>query len=212
MKYLRTLVWTAVTLAVIAGIARLLIVDAWKIPVDSPNFAISMEPTLSEGDTVLMITRGEPGFGELVRCTDPEDPTGFVVGRVAGVQNDLVITNGRSLTVNGKRYEGEMACPEPTSTVVHPVSGEEVTLACDQVQMGGRLHYRGVTQKRDITTPTQTTVGEGMLFLLSDDRSYPHDSRTFGTVPAASCRNRIFFRLWGKGGWADDKRRLSYIR
>ncbi|APR84007.1 Signal peptidase I [Minicystis rosea] len=212
MKSLRTLLWTVVVLGAIAGIARLLIVDAWTIPVGNPNFAISTEPTLSEGDLVLMLTRGEPGFGDLVRCTDPEDPTGFVIGRVAGLSGDVVSSNGRSLTVNGKRFESEMACPEPTTTVVHPVSGEEVVLSCDQVQMGGRLHYRGATSKREITTPTQATIGAGMLFLLSDDRSYPHDSRTFGTVPAASCKSRIFFRVFGKGGWADDKRRLSYIR
>ncbi len=51
-----------------------------------------------------------------------------------------------------------------------------------------------------------------MLFLLSDDRSYHDDSRDFGTVPADSCTGRIVFRLWGKEGWCDDKRRMTFVQ
>jgi signal peptidase I len=212
MSAMKTLGWTLVTVAALAGVARLVLIDVWKLPEDSSNFGISTEPTLSEGDTVLMLTRGDPGFGDLVRCSDPEEPTAFVVGRVAGVGGDAVVSTGRSLTVNGKKFDSEMACAEPSTTVIHPISGEKVTLACDQVQMGGRLHLRGTSSKREISQPTQATVGPGMLFLLSDDRSYPYDSRTFGAVRAENCRRRIFFRLWGKGGWADDQRRLTYVR
>lgn len=212
MESLRKLIWTLVIIGAIGGAARLFLIDVWKIPENSTSFAISTEPTLSEGDLVLLLTRGEPGFGDLVRCTDPEDASAFVVGRIGGLASDSVVATGHGLVVNGKKYDSEMACPEPSSTVVHPVSGEKVTLVCDQVQMGGRLHYRGIATKREIFTPIQANVGAGMVFLVSDDRSYPHDSRTFGAIPLASCKNRIFFRLWSKDGWADDKRRLSYIR
>lgn len=209
-NFVKTLGWTAITLGALAGVARLTLMDAWKIPDD---FGISIDPTLSQGDTVLMLTRGKPGFGDLVRCVDPDGSGNFVVGRIAGVAGDSVLVTGGSLRVAGKRYDGEMACPADLDlTVVHPVSGEKITLNCDQVQMGGRLHYRGYSPKRTDATPVETTVGDGMLYLVSDDRSYHYDSRDFGTVPAASCKNRIFFRLWGKDGWADDKHRLSYIR
>lgn len=206
----RTLGWTVITLGAIAGIARALLVDVYKIPDD---FGISIEPTLSQGDTVLMLTRGSPSFGDLVRCLDPDGSGAFVIGRVAGVPGDKVEVIGASLRVAGKRYDGEMACPaEVNTTIVHPISGEKITLACDQVQMGGRLHYRGSSTKPQIDTPTTATVGEGMFFLISDDRNYHYDSRDYGTVPMATCKSRIFFRLWGKDGWADDKKRLSYIR
>lgn len=209
-KLVRTIGWTAITLGALAGIARLVLIDVWKIPDD---YGISIDPTLSQGDTVLMLTRGKPGFGDLVRCPDPDGSGNFVVGRVAGIAGDTVQVTGAELRVAEKRYDGEMACPPDLDlTVVHPVSGEKVTLVCDQVQMGGRLHYRGSSPKRATDTPTRATVGEGMLFLLSDNRSYHYDSRDYGTVPAASCNRRVFFRLWGKGGWQDDKRRLSYIR
>jgi signal peptidase I len=210
MSKLRTLGWTVFALGAFGGIARLTFVDVWKIPDD---FGISIDPTLSQGDTVLMLTRGKPGFGDLVRCPDPDGSGNFVVGRIAGVAGDSVQVQGRELRVVGKRYDGEMACPvDMDPEVTHPVSGEKITLVCDQVQMGGRLHYRGYSPKKDAESQVNASVGEGMLFLISDDRSYHYDSRDFGTVPAASCKNRIFFRLWGKGGWADDKKRLSYIR
>jgi signal peptidase I len=211
-KLLRALAWTVAILAVIGGVARLTLVDVWKIPEDPHRFGITMEPSLSQGDTILMLSRGSPGFGDLVRCTDPDDPEGFVVGRVAGLEGDTVQVNGRELIVDNKRYEGEMACPEKNKLVVHPTSGEEVKLNCDQVEMGGRTHYRGYSAKRDFETPKKSTVGHGMVFLVSDDRSYHADSRDFGPIPFASCKNRIFFRLWGASGWADDKARLSYIR
>lgn len=211
-KALRAIAWTAVGLAALAGLAKLTLIDAWVIPTDSPRLGISLEPSLSAGDTVLMLTRGAPGFGDLVRCADPDDATRFIVGRIVGLSGDTVEVLGRDLRVDGKRYDGEMVCPEPTVEVIHPTSGEKIKLTCDQVPMGGRIHYRGSSQKNEIMTPVKATVGQGMVFLLSDNRSHHDDSRDFGVVPLASCTNRIFFRAWGKGGWADSKTRLSYIR
>jgi len=211
-KLLRFLGWTLLVVAVVGGLARALLVDGWTIPDDNTRFGISMEPTLTAGDTVLMLRYGTPGFGDLVRCTDPDDANGFVVGRIAGVAGDVVEVNGRDLTVNNKRYHSEQVCPVPTVTVIHPTSGKEVTIHCDEIDMGGRIHYRGYTAKTDIFTATKTSVTTGMVFLLSDDRSYHDDSRDFGMVPIATCGNRIMFRVWGKDGWKDDRRRLSYIR
>ena len=73
------------------------------------------------------------------------------------------------------------------------------------------VHYRGYVSLETRTERRSVDVGAGKVFLLSDNRSYHEDSRDFGTVPLSSCRGRIFFRLWGKGGWADDKNRLVYI-
>jgi len=210
-KLFRGLGWLLAALVVIGVVARLTFVDVWKLP-DDGQFSISVEPTLSGGDTVLMLTRGEPGFGDLVRCTDPDDATRFVVGRVAGVGGDTVQVNGRDLLVDGKRYQGEMACAIEQITVIHPTSGEKIVLGCDQVQMGGRTHMRGYSGKRDITTPIKSIVEMGKVFLLSDDRSYPDDSRSFGTLPVSTCKAQIFFRLWSASGWKDDKRRFRYVR
>ena len=183
----------------------------WEIPDDDKTSA-SVAPSMAGGDTVLFMRRTSPGFGDLVRCTDPQDAAAHVVGRVVGMSGDTVETNGSELSVNGKRYIGEMACAEPKVMVPHPSSGSTVEVWCDIVSIAGHPHFRGASDKVTPTSPTRDTVGAGMLFLLSDDRSYHDDSRDFGTVPTESCSGRIVFRLWSKEGWKDDKRRMTFVQ
>ena len=210
-KLWRALLWTAAFLTVIGVVGRVLFVEGWTLP-DDPKTSASVAPSLAGGDTILYMRRNKPAFGDLVRCTDPDDPTRFVVGRVVGLSSDTVETNGKELSVNGTRYIGEMACAEAKVTIPHPTSGSSVELFCDQVQIAGHPHLRGTSDKAGGVSPTKTTVGQGMLYLLSDDRSYHDDSRDFGTLPADSCTGRIVFRLWGKEGWADEKRRMTFVQ
>jgi signal peptidase I len=114
--------------------------------------------------------------------------------------------------VNNKRYLGEMVCAQEKMQIPHPSSGAQVTLWCDQVSMAGHPHFRGTGEKGIVSPPSRHTVGEGKLFLISDDRTYHDDSRDFGAVPASSCTGRIVFRLWGKDGWKDDVHRLTSIQ
>src|SRR5438132_14233881 len=100
-KFVRFLGWTLGVIAVLCIFARILFMKVWTIP-DDPVLGASLSPTLRAGDTVLVLTRGTPGFGDLVRCPDPEEPATFVVGRVAGVAGDIVETQGVSLAVNHK--------------------------------------------------------------------------------------------------------------
>lgn len=209
-KLLRGLLWTAGLLALLAVALRLTVLDVWTVP-DDPRLVASIGPTLQGGDVVVVLTRGTPGFGELVRCPDPDEPQKFVVGRIAGLEGDLVETQGADLTVDGKHYTGQSACPKSSFTVPHPTTGSEVKLACDVVEMGGGWHYRGSDPKPFQVGKTHTDVGAGMVYLISDDRGFHDDSRDFGTLPRASCKQRIVFRLWGKAGWSDDEHRLSYI-
>jgi signal peptidase I len=210
-KLIRGLLWILGLLIVVGVVGRLVFVDVFTVPDDDKTSA-AVAPTLAGGDTVLFMARNKPAFGDLVSCTDPDDATHFIVGRVAGLSGDVVETNGKELTVNGKRYLGEMACAQATIAVPHPTSGSTVEIACDQVAMGGHPHFRGFSDKVSFPSPAKKIVREGMLFLLSDDRSYHDDSRDFGTVPASSCRGRIVFRLWGKEGWKDDKRRMTFVQ
>lgn len=201
----------AVALGLLGGVARLLFLDAWTMS-DDPHLGASVQPSLAAGDTVLGLTNGTPSFGELVRCTDPEDATRFVLGRVAGLAGDEVHTDGRELSVNGTRFDAERGCVEPTFTILHPVRGSKVVLQCDQVRMGGGLHLRASSEKAVVDHPAKTIVPPAKLFLISDNRNFHDDSRDFGTVPLASCKWRVFFRLWGKEGWTDEKRRLMVVR
>ena len=60
----------------------------------------------------------------------------------------------------------------------------------------------------------QLTDGETVeeVFLVSDNRRFPYDSRRFGSLDAESCKESIFFRLVSKNGFLDVKPRFTYIR
>lgn len=209
-KYARGLAWTVGILVVVLGLLRLLVVKVWTMP-DDPTLAAAVAPTLNGGDVVLILFRGTPGFGDLVRCADPDDPKKRVVGRIVGVEGDVVEIKGRQVTVNGKNYNPSQACAERRYTIRHPVTDAEVELQCGVVEMGGGWHYRGFTKSNIQPVSMRTEVGKGMVFLLSDDLDHHDDTRDFGTVPRDTCNNRIFFRLWSARGWEDAEARLSFI-
>jgi signal peptidase I len=198
--------------AVIAGILRLTLLEPWVVPEDDGWLSASVAPTLGPGDVVLLLTRGEPGFGDLVRCPDPEYKGSFVVGRIAGLAGDTVEIQGHSLKVNGKRYDVTDACDERTFTVKHPDSGTELQMFCGRVDMGGGWHYRGTSAKRRPRHDKKKLVGSGRYFLLSDNRDLHDDSRDFGTLQADDCSQRIVLRLWSREGWSDSKHRVTPIR
>ncbi|MCC6555804.1 MAG: signal peptidase I [Polyangiaceae bacterium] len=210
-KFIRGLLWTLGVLLVVALGLRALVFDVWTVP-DDPPLAASIAPTLAAGDVLLVLKRGAPGFGELVRCPDPDTPGGFVVGRIAGVGGDVVETDGTLLSVNDTRYDAESVCPEPKHTIKHPRTGLDVTIGCDVVVMGGGRHFRGNSPKGPLERKLRHEVRPDTVFLLSDNRNFHDDSRDYGLQPRDLCKQRIVFRLWGKGGWSDDEHRMTFVR
>lgn len=209
-KYLKALLWTAIIVGAVGGIARAFFLKTWSLP-DDLQLAASIEPTLHNKDTVVLLTRGKRGFGELVRCKDPDDPLKYAVGRIVGVEGDLIEIKGRHLYVNGKAYDPSQACPAGKYFFLHPNTEAEVELQCGIVEMGGGWHYRGNERKNIPPAVFKTEVGVGMVFILSDNIDFHDDSRDYGTLEAASCAEKIIFRLWGEGGLKDETTRLSYI-
>lgn len=209
-KLLKGLLWTVGILALILGVLRATVLDVWTVPSD-PRLAAAAGPTLQGGDVVVMLTRGTPELGELVRCPDPETPQAYVLGRLSGFENDIVEIDAGTLYLNGKRYGSESSCPKPSFTIEHPSSGSEIEMKCDVVSIGGGWHYRGTANRASPIAKTHTEVGRGMVYLLSDNREYHDDSRDFGTLPRSSCTQRVVFRLWGKSGFKDTERRFTYI-
>lgn len=211
-KLRRGLGWTLGVLVVVAALLRAFVLDVWTMPADDAYLGASTAPTLATGDTVVLLRRGTPGFGDLVRCPDTQDPKLWLVGRIAGVEGDTVEIEGGRLAVNGQDYRGEVACAEPKVLVMHPETLKEVALSCDVVTMGGGWHYRAAASTNGTEQKKTAKVGPGMVFLVSDNRAMHDDSRDFGLVPRDTCKERVVARLWGKGGWSDEKSRLSYIR
>lgn len=210
-KLVRGLGWTLVVLLVLGVILRLTAFDVWTVP-DDAYLGASTAPTLAAGDTVILLRRGTPGFGDLVKCPDPKDPTLVVIGRIAGVAGDTVEVEGARLWVNGRTYQGESACAKPKMTVKHPETLKDVEVRCDIVQMGGGWHYRayGLSQFSE-QKKTEKSVAAGKVFLISDNRAMHDDSRDFGLVDADTCVERPVFRLWSKAGWSDEESRFSVI-
>jgi len=208
-KYLKFMAWVTGILLVVVLFFRLTMMNAWQIPVD-PVLGASLAPSLAEGDTVLIFTAGEPSFGDLVRCADPDDTSRWVIGRIVGVGGDVIKFENNTLSVNGTRHVTKESCPDHEYFVAHPNSGERVQILCDRIEIAGGWHYAGsVPQSQN--APFEATVDRDYVYLLSDNREFHEDSRDFGQVPKNTCNESIFFRLWGLEGWGDTESRMTFI-
>jgi signal peptidase I len=208
-KVVKFVLWTAGIVAILLVIARFAGLRLWTVPKD-PFLSAAVAPTLAGGDVVLVLTSGNRGFGDLVRCPDPEDPQRWVVGRIYGLSGDRVSVFGYPV-VNGKRYSTTDACAEPSSDYPDPKSGAKKVLQCGRVEMAGGWHKVGHGEGSSDNLE-EKVVGAGRVFLLSDNREAHDDSRDFGSVMADTCTDRVFFRLWSEAGLGDSKSRFEYIR
>ncbi len=213
-KFAKFLIWTAIIVGAIIGIARLTAIRWWTVPQNDPLLGASITPSVSPGDTILLWRLSAPGFGDLVLCPDPTDPNEVVIGRIVGESNDTIRVQGQDIWVNGSPMRTERACTDRTFKTEDPNSGNQVEQFCDEEDLGGHLHMRGnITAGRSQSSQliTEQKVAEGKVFLVSDNRLYPFDSRRFGQVDRATCKETVFFRLTGANGFSDVKHRLTFI-
>jgi len=153
----------------------------------------------------------QAGFGDLVACPEPAHPERWVVARILAEPGDSIVIEGTHVQINGKPSETEHACPR--FKVKRPESGAEVEQDCQLEAVGGSTHLRGSTTGTDVSpAPVTQKVEPGRVFLVSDNRQFPYDSRDFGTVAQDSCSEAVFFRLVGKEGYFDSETRFTYIR
>lgn len=146
-------------------------------------------------------------------CPEPKAPERVVVGRLLGESRDTVEIEGSSVTINNHHFTTEHACSEHTVTVKHPGTGEPVEQTCGMEKVGGTVHPRADATGQTIRPARVTaTVPEGRVFLVSDNRLFPYDSRDYGPVERSTCTESVFFRLVGRDGFFDVGRRLTYIR
>lgn len=212
-KLVRFLVWTVVIVGAIIGLARLTAVRWWRIPTNDPYLEASVSPTLRGGDLILLWRLTAPEFGDLVLCPEPGAPERVVVGRIVAEGNDRITVKGTGFTVNDKSAEAERACTPKTFETDHPGTGEPVEQFCQIETIRGTSHMRGsIPGSHPAPSTVSQEVPPGNVFLLSDNRLFPYDSRDYGSVPLDSCKETVFFRLVGIKGYLDGETRFTFIQ
>lgn len=212
-KLLRVAFWLVVAFGIVVGALRLVAIRWWQVPTDDPILEASLAPTLRGGDWVLLWRATEPRFGALVLCPDPDNVGRFVVGRILGEGGDKVTIQGLGVQVNDHDARSEAMCSQGTFTIKDPASGTEVEQRCDLESVGGVVHMRGGSVGGAMIPVTSTqTVTSGQVFLVSDNRAFPYDSRIYGSIVRNLCKESVFFRLVSARGFMDVDSRFTYIQ
>jgi signal peptidase I len=207
--FTRFVFWVVIVLVAFGAFLYFAFFDVWRVPSDDPQFAVSVEPTLSAGDLVVIARQGTPGLSHLVRCVDPDEPRRWVVGRWMASGGSKVEFAGEGVSVNGQRAWSPRGCERPRVTLTNPASGVQESLACRQVEMGGMVHEILLSTDH-AESNRSSTVDPGRVFLVSDNHHLHLDSRDFGPVDPSSCQH-VVFRLWGDSGFSDASRRLTIL-
>lgn len=171
-----TIEWVAVIVGalVVALVVKTFLFQAFYIP------SASMEPTLTEGDRVLVnklsydlhdVNRGDIVVFELT--PDDVGPDGIkdLIKRVVGLPGDIIETRDGVVYVNDRRLE-EPYLAEGMITG-DPATGNNPGIA-------------------------RQTIPAGMVFVMGDNRSNSHDSRYAdrGPIPVDSIVGRAFVIVW----------------
>ncbi len=211
-KLLRFFVWLTIVLGAVTGILRTIAIRWWQVPANDPELAASLAPTLRGGDWVILWRLTKPSVGSLVMCPDPDDPTAVVMGRVVARGGQAVELQGQAVKIDGRAPSIEYNCTERTFTVVNPDTLKPEQLNCDMEDVNGTLHMRGSGKPTPAPRVFSKAVPGEDLFLVSDNRMHPFDSRHFGAMPVSACRESVVFRLVSQDGFFDVANRLDYIR
>ncbi len=214
-KVNRFVAWTLLVIALLIGIGRLVAFRWWQVPMGDPELEASIVPTLRGGDWVLLWNLTRPGPGDLVMCPDPDDPSNVVIGRIMGQAGDEVVIDKQEVFINGAKPHIEYNCTENRYSLIDPDTLKEAEVFCDMEDIDGSLHMRGYIgeafdKKKRPRYTRQVDANE--VFLVSDNRAFPFDSRHYGNLVRTTCKETIFFRIIGKEGFFEVERRFQYVR
>ena len=169
--YLRSLAEWAI--AALAALLLFLFMRNFVFRVADVN-GLSMEPTLSHGDFVLLSRVGywfsEPQMGDIIAFPFSGDPSEYYIKRIVGVPGDIVDFQNNRFIINGQEPDFEFAQVDTFS--------------------------RG-----DINLPM--TVGDDEFFVLGDNRNSSKDSRyqSVGSISERDMLGRVVIRFWPLGSF-----------
>ncbi len=209
-KILRFAVWTLIIGGALVGLLRLTAIRWWQVPMNDPYLESSLAPSLHAGDWIILWRATAPSEGNLVMCPEPKAPERSVIGRIVAESNDHVQLAGDTVIVNQHSFETDSTCD--SFTVKDPGTSQTVSQVCRREIVGTTTHLRGeLIPSLPRPTDNASDVPPGSVYLVSDNRQFPWDSREFGAVARATCTETIVFRLVSKDGFFDVGSRLTFI-
>lgn len=136
----------------------------------------AMQPALERGDHVMAKLRpyenSVPKRGDVVVFYYPLDKTKDFLKRVVGLPGERIEIKNKQVFINGQRLEDPWGIHTDSRT----------------------LPNLGVP--RDNLPPT--TIPDGSVFVLGDNRDYSHDSRFWGCVEIKDIHAKPLFIYWSK--------------
>jgi signal peptidase I len=152
----------------VALVVRTFLVQAFWIP------SASMEPTLQEGDRVLVNKLSydlhDVRHGDVIVFERPDEPSDVphpeneipdLIKRVIGLPGDIIEGRDGVVYINDERIDEPYLAPDTPTTDL----------------------------------PRQE-VPDGHLFVMGDNRTNSHDSRKFGAIDESSIVGRAFLRIY----------------
>lgn len=189
---------------------RSFLAEPFRIP------SSSMEPTLEEGDFILVnkytygvrlpvlnrtvVEVGKPQAGDVAVFRYPLDPRQDYIKRVVGVPGDEIAYYQKRLHVNGVPVEEKALGDYLTENGFPAQLFEE--------QLGVDWHRILKMPQRHDPREGAIVVPKGHYFVMGDNRDNSNDSRSWGLVPEENLVGRAFFiwMNWHFGQWPEWSR------
>ena len=174
----------------------------------------SMDPTLANGQRLIMTSLGTPKRFDVVvaqettaqtQKNDPSATKGItIVKRIIGMPGDTVSYHDDTLTINGKVYNEpylkDYQLLFANNQLADHYSKLPLTsnLTSSQRSMFVSLAKTTKAFTTDNTGNPNFTmkVPDGQYLLLGDDRVVSADSRKVGTFTRDQIKGRVLFRIW----------------
>ena len=179
--------WVVGLAAVSLFVVERVWLEAWKIPTDDPMLSASIEPQLSAGDVVL-VWRG-PTFarGNLLRCPDPQAAGRYVIARAIAAPGDHLSIDREGISLDGHPMRSPHACEQGDYSMFDPGRNETADLTCITQEYGDRDFSALISAERP-EAATKARPEGNQWFLVSDNRHIHVDSRDYGPIDPAGCR------------------------
>jgi signal peptidase I len=219
----RALVWLFVLIGIVIGVARATAIRWWRLPEDDPYLEASVAPTLRGGDLLVLWRLTKPEVGDLVLCPEPAAPSDdgevtssgrIVIGRIVAEGGDNVHVKAGRIHVNGRPLPTDSTCEQSTFSVHDPETQHQLIQRCSLEKIGVRVHQIGGAgpETQLPLDKSAVEVNAGQVWLASDNRMLPFDSRDYGALDLDDCKETVIFRLVSARGFFDVESRLTLIR